>query len=1151
MAKEVKFNIKLTIDGKEQLVTATTNVKKFAEEFEKARSKSTRLRDDLLKITQVGASFQNAINGLQQLTGIMRSYTDANTTQIEAETKLATVMRQRMGASDAEVDSIKKLASAQQELGVIGDEVQLAGAQQIATFINQKSSLETLIPAMNNLLAQQKGLSATGEDAVTIGNLMGKAMQGQSSALRRVGITFTEAQEKILKFGTESQRASMLAQIITDNVGDMNAELAKTDAGKAKQTANYIGDLKEEVGALFESIEPTIVAAGELGMAFMAVGTTVSGIKGIYVGLMGLTTAVKVSTVSTYAQAAASKIAAAAQFLWSKQLYYGREAFIAWTLGAKLAAVQAVAMRAAIMGLMAVTGVGLAIMAVSSIISLFANNTDGATDSMKSANREINNAREETERLKSIEQATNNAYTDAASAIGISKEKLKNLIDVKKTGKDISKEEKKIVGQLNDTYGDTMGYFDSVVKWYDALIQNSKAYCQQMVAEAKTRTLANQIAEKEAETHDIRYDDKGHSKKYSKAREQKWVVTGYSSGGYQQGEYKEVAGSSDWDKANQKIKDNQAVIANLRKQMEESVKEASQIEFKVKGSAQRPDTSTKKKAKTGTEKVLIENAKTYKDLTNNVAYYQQEIEKCDVTDTERIKTLLRAKAATETGLKAFNDMTEAASVPAELKTLDDYEKKLAYLRKQKQTANKEAIAGIDAEIKETEAARQALEDEGVAALKVGEIKTYDQLNKKLAYYNRLLSSGDKAQREFAQKGINDLNKLQEAWDSELEATKLPATTNNLKDIDAAISFYSDRQQREDADQIQRTQRIIDDLTSKKKFLQLGFEIPNMQREVADINALNGKEKRLKIRGIGFDELTNKIKELNKLLNDTENPVTDSQRKDIESLIAIYERWRKQSISSFETMRNGWDSVKGIGDSVQSITDALEGNGDAWQKITAIVDGFIQLYEGIQSIVKIIGLFTSTTKKQGAAEAGKTAQTAAGTAAIAGETAATVANTTASIANTAAKSGEAVAGATASGAKMPFPYNLIAIAAGVAAVISALAAIGSFSTGGIVGGNSPTGDRLFARVNSGEMILNKNQQQRLLQMLSGAGRMSYPAIDMRQPENVNYNINSNMLQPAGDAGGTVRFEIDGRKLVGVIANETRISSKSGRRTNIKI
>lgn len=43
-------------------------------------------------------------------------------------------MRQRMGATDKEIQSIKELASAQQEIGVIGDEVQLSGAQQVATF---------------------------------------------------------------------------------------------------------------------------------------------------------------------------------------------------------------------------------------------------------------------------------------------------------------------------------------------------------------------------------------------------------------------------------------------------------------------------------------------------------------------------------------------------------------------------------------------------------------------------------------------------------------------------------------------------------------------------------------------------------------------------------------------------------------------------------------------------------------------------------------------------------------------------------------------------------------------------------------------------------------------------------------------------------
>lgn len=63
--------------------------------------------------------------------------------------------------------------------------------------------------------------------------------------MRRVGITFTAAQEQVLKYGNESQRAAMLAEVITDNVGHMNAELAKTDAGKAQQMANAIGDIKE------------------------------------------------------------------------------------------------------------------------------------------------------------------------------------------------------------------------------------------------------------------------------------------------------------------------------------------------------------------------------------------------------------------------------------------------------------------------------------------------------------------------------------------------------------------------------------------------------------------------------------------------------------------------------------------------------------------------------------------------------------------------------------------------------------------------------------------------------------------------------------------------------------------------------------------
>ncbi|MCM1302253.1 MAG: hypothetical protein NC250_01235 [Alistipes senegalensis] len=184
---------------------------------------------------------------------------DAWNIQMQAEVKLATVMRQRVKATDAEIDSIKRLASAQQAVGVIGDEVQLSGAQQLAAFITRKDSLDALIPAMNDLLARQKGLNATGQDAVQIGNLMGKVMQGQTSALAHAGITFTAAEEKILKYGDEEQRAATLAQAIADNVGRMNEALANTPEGKLKQHANTMGALQERVGRLYSQVRASLL----------------------------------------------------------------------------------------------------------------------------------------------------------------------------------------------------------------------------------------------------------------------------------------------------------------------------------------------------------------------------------------------------------------------------------------------------------------------------------------------------------------------------------------------------------------------------------------------------------------------------------------------------------------------------------------------------------------------------------------------------------------------------------------------------------------------------------------------------------------------------------------------------------------------------
>jgi phage-related minor tail protein len=170
--------------------------------------------------------------------------------QAQAEQKLTEIYKSRMGVGTKAVQSTLKLAAAEQKAGVVGDEVQIAAAQQLATYAKYPSTVNAMLPALNDLLVQQKGLNGTQEDAVGLANLFGKAMMGQTGALKRAGISFTEAQEEVLKYGTEEEKAAMIAEVVQQNVGNMNEEFAKTDAGKIQQAKNELGDMGEQIGAV-------------------------------------------------------------------------------------------------------------------------------------------------------------------------------------------------------------------------------------------------------------------------------------------------------------------------------------------------------------------------------------------------------------------------------------------------------------------------------------------------------------------------------------------------------------------------------------------------------------------------------------------------------------------------------------------------------------------------------------------------------------------------------------------------------------------------------------------------------------------------------------------------------------------------------------
>lgn len=555
MAKEVSFTIKL--DDRGTFKKVTMDAEQLGRAVRSVQDESEKAKRSVLTWAETSQAIDVLQSSIGELQGVISDLTSAYQVQLVAETQIETIMRQRMAATDEQIQSIKNLCSAQQELGVIGDEVQLSGAQQMATFLQNKRSLDVLIPAMNNLVAQQNGLNATNQDAVSIGNMMGKAMQGQVEVLQRVGITFDEAQKKVLQYGTESERAAMLAKVITQNVGNMNAELAKTDAGKQKQLENTLGDIKEQMGALVQGIAPYVTMASQITI-------TITGVVKLTTALYAAIKAFSTLTVVTEATSRA-KVGMTAVVRVLTATIHGE------AVGATTAAVATRVLGVAVKSLLISTGVGIAIVALTEAINYLMNSSDDAAKSV--------------DKLSEAEQKTKMAHQQTSQQIASVRSEMMQNIAALKNFKGSKEQEKAMVQQMNTKYGEAMGYYSTVSQWYQALTANSKTYCDQMINEITIRNLANQAADLQQQRYDYTHDKNGRTKKFS-TKNQKELVKAQKGdlGAFLLGgvwyKYVAKAGTSQKAEADRVATNLYRQEQNLKKRMEALVKQNQNINYK-------------------------------------------------------------------------------------------------------------------------------------------------------------------------------------------------------------------------------------------------------------------------------------------------------------------------------------------------------------------------------------------------------------------------------------------------------------------------------------------------------------------------------------------------------------------------------------------
>lgn len=541
------------------------------------------------------------------------------------------------------------------------------------------------------------------------------------------------------------------------------------------------------------------------------------------------------------------------------------------------------------------------------------------------------------------------------------------------------------------------------------------------------------------------------------------------------------------------------------------------------GSATTTNTATDKYG--GTK--LIANASSYKELGNNIQYYQNKLETTKGTETATIRLYAEKIKQLQAQQDAITRIQDAVGNPKELNTLDDIDKAISYQQKLRSKASATELKGIDQEISRLNDLKTAFERNAHVDVGIDKITTYHQLESELQYYNDLLKTATASERTEIQKQINALNALRDKWDETLEELKKPEDISRLDTIDSldkAISYYEGKQKKASAAEISDIARTIGALEKKRDSLKQLAHLPEMEQETGRLGGLGKAELKVELKAIGMDGLRKRIKELQNMLSDTKNPMSASQRKEMKKLVSSYEDYEKILRKSDVTVEKSWSSLKGIGGGISSLTETLQENRGAWATITGVVDSAIQIYQGVRSVISIVEALTAvTTASNTATTASGVATTTAAAAKIASapeEAAAATVSTEAAKAEAMAYRELAASEFMAAHAYIPFAGA--GIAAGFIGMMQGIVgsvAVTPFANGGLLYG--PT----------------------LALMGEYAGAKSNPEVVAPLDK-----LKSLIGDSGAVAGVRMKGRVRGRDIVMAIANETRINRK---RTNIKL
>lgn len=424
-------------------------------------TEAKKLSQRLLDMNQAAEAFrgmETLIRGIESAFGSWSAeFNEANAN----ETRLAQSMKNAMGATREQTDAIVELTDAQEELGIIDGQFQISAAQQLSKFLQTTDSLQTLIPLMNDMAAQQYGVAASEQNLISIATQLGKVLTGQTEALRRSGYSFSDAQKDILKYGTEAEKVSLLVEVIGAKVGGMNEELGKTDAGRMAQLEFRMGRVREAAGSITTKMMPLVTI-------FAQVATGVNNIFQLTASVKAFGTALKSTGIAKFISNV--KLAVTSMIMLKKGSDSAARSLVSLTGSAKAARTAIAAARAA---------AGLAAAGLGLLVGVIA--------------KAVVRSREQ---KRSTEEAAE-AYREQYASVETARVGIEAAMSAIRNFSGTQEEQKALIDQLNSKWGDAFGHYDTLSEWYDTLSAKVDVYCDKLAREIELRELEDRIGRDE------------------------------------------------------------------------------------------------------------------------------------------------------------------------------------------------------------------------------------------------------------------------------------------------------------------------------------------------------------------------------------------------------------------------------------------------------------------------------------------------------------------------------------------------------------------------------------------------------------------------------------------------------------------------------